>query len=113
MVKRCECGHTIERHNKKGICQGSITDGLFLMSYPCSCTKVRPAPPPLHFKETQYGFEYGAAKINRLFSDTKKGWVCIGIDTPKNEKTKQQGYQIFVTKSGKVRICQPGGKEMK
>ena len=36
-----------------------------------------------HYKETQYGFEYGSAKVSRLFSDEKKGWVTIGVTTPK------------------------------
>ena len=55
---------------------------------------------PMHYKETQYGFEYGAAKVNRLFSDEKKGWVTLGITTDKFP----YGIQIYVTKTGKVRI---------
>jgi len=52
----------------------------------------------IHYEETQYGFDYGAAKVNRLFSDEKKGWVVIGVDTPKGQT------QVYVTKTGKVRV---------
>ncbi len=49
-------------------------------------------------ENTQYGFVWGAADVKRLCSDDKKGWVYIGIDTPK------QRIEIYVTKSGKVRV---------
>ena len=52
----------------------------------------------LHYKETKYGFEYGAAIVSRLISDDKKGWVTIGVST------KKQAIQIYVTKTGKIRI---------
>ena len=52
----------------------------------------------MHFCETKYGFEYGAAKITRLFSDEKKGWITVEVKTPKEE------LQIYVTKTGKIRI---------
>jgi len=57
-----------------------------------------------HYKETQYGFEYGSAKVSRLFSDEKKGWVTIGVTTPKYP----HGIQVYVTKTGKVRIHSKG-----
>ncbi len=57
-----------------------------------------------HYQETPYGFEWEAAKIERLFSDKKKGWVTIGITTPKHP----HGIQIYVTKTGKVRIHSEG-----
>ena len=60
----------------------------------------------MHYKETRYGFEYGAAKVNRVFSDEKKGWVVLGIETPKHK----HGLQIYVTKTGKVRIHSEGGE---
>ena len=56
----------------------------------------------MHYKETKYGFEYGDAKVCRLFSDEKKGWVTLGI-----ESSKYSGHaaiQIYVTKTGKIRI---------
>jgi hypothetical protein len=54
----------------------------------------------MHYKETKYGFEYGAAKVERIFSDDKAGWVALEIKTPKHK----HGLQIYVTKTGKVRI---------
>ena len=50
------------------------------------------------FSETKYGFKYGAVDVTRIFSDEKKGWVTIGMKTPKDE------IQIYVTKTGKIRI---------
>lgn len=58
----------------------------------------------IHYLETQYGFEYGAAEINRLYSDDKKGLVVLGIYTPKAE------LQIYVTKTGKIRVCDKNGE---
>lgn len=59
-----------------------------------------------HYKETIHGFEYGAAKINRMCSDEKKGWVSISVSTPRDQ------VQIYVTKTGKVRVWNKNG-EMK
>jgi len=53
----------------------------------------------IHYKETPYGFEWGALKVNRLFSDATQKWVTLGIDTPKNQK-----IQVYVTERGEVRI---------
>lgn len=58
----------------------------------------------MHYRETQYGFEYGNAKVTRLFSDEKKEWVTIGIDTDK------QYIQVYVTKTGKLRIHSKEGE---
>ena len=63
-----------------------------------------PEPAPIHFKQTQYGFEYGDAKITRLFSDKKKGWVAIGLGSSKYKNS----IQLYVTKTGKVRIFLEG-----
>ena len=52
----------------------------------------------MHFCNCQYGFEYGAAKITRLFSDEKKGWITVEVNTSK------ETLQIYVTKTGKIRI---------
>lgn len=60
-----------------------------------------------HFKETKYGFEWGAASVERCFSDKKKGWVTLVLRTKKNPN----GIQIYVTKTGKVRIHGDDGKE--
>jgi len=62
----------------------------------------------MHYKETQYGFDYGAAKVTRLFSDEEKGWVTLGIETPKYKGIS--GLQIYVTKTGKVRIHDARGE---
>lgn len=59
----------------------------------------------VEYKELEYGFKYGAAKVTRLFSDEKKGWVTLGIETPK------ASVQIYVTKTGKIRVFTPGGGE--
>ena len=56
----------------------------------------------IHFKEIQYGFEYGSAKITRLHSDVKKSWVIIGLETPKFKGSN--AIQIYITKTGKVRF---------
>ena len=53
-----------------------------------------------HYAETKYGFEWGAAKIERCFSDDKKGWVTMLLTTNRHP----HGIQIYVTKTGKVRI---------
>ena len=58
----------------------------------------------IHFENIKYGFEYGAAKITRLFSDQKKGWVTIGVDTAKTD------IQVYITKAGKVRIHDKNGE---
>ena len=53
---------------------------------------------PIHFKETQYGFEWGAATVERCCSDRKKGWVVMRLQTPRIE------LQVYVTRTGKVRV---------
>lgn len=62
----------------------------------------------LHYKETQYGFEYGDAKVTRMFSDEKKGWVTIGIESSKYNGN--HGVQIYVTKTGKIRVFTKDGE---
>lgn len=56
------------------------------------------------FAELPYGFQYGAAKVTRLFSDEKKGCITLGIETPK------QAIQVYVTKTGKIRINDSDGE---
>ena len=55
-----------------------------------------------HYEETEYGFDYGCARINRLCSDDEKGWVVLGITTPKRH------VQVYITKTGKIRIYSNG-----
>lgn len=54
----------------------------------------------IYFEETRTGFTWGAAKLTRGFCDSRKGWVTLILTTPKH----QSGIQIYVTKSGKVRV---------
>lgn len=61
---------------------------------------------PEHYVETKYGFEWGAAKIERGFSDKKKGWITMILTTPKHP----YGIQIYVTKTGKVRVSSANGE---
>ena len=58
----------------------------------------------MHFENTQYGFEWGAIKIERDMSDNKKGWVQFCIQTPKHTREKRTCIDVYVTKTLKVRI---------
>jgi hypothetical protein len=52
----------------------------------------------MHFKNTDYGFEWGSLRVQRNASDDLKGWVSLGVSTPKSS------VQIYSTKTGKVRV---------
>ena len=52
----------------------------------------------LDYKITSYGFEYGSAKVERIASDWKKGWVVLIVETAKG------WVQIYCTKSGNIRV---------
>ena len=67
----------------------------------------------INFKETRYGFEFGDAKISRLFSDDKKGWVTLSLETSKYNRNKNTEIQIYITKTGKVRIHSGNGEWLK
>lgn len=56
----------------------------------------------IHFEETTYGFNWGSAEVTRMMSDNKKKWIVLGVKTPKTE------MQIYVTKTGKVRVFSHG-----
>jgi len=58
----------------------------------------------IHYAETEYGFEYGAAKVTRITSDKKRKWIVLGIETPKTR------LQVYVTKTGKVRVHSEGAE---
>jgi hypothetical protein len=62
----------------------------------------------IHYATTQYGFEWGASNVIRHCADDRRGWVIIGLDTPKHAKQKE--LQIYVTKTGKVRIFSANGE---
>ena len=62
-------------------------------------------------EQTEYGFRYRSATISRCCSDAKQGWIILLLNTPKYQDGR--GIQIYVTKSGKVRVYGPDrdGKE--
>ena len=55
-------------------------------------------------KTTEFGFEFGPVGVERLFADDKKGWVVLGI------KTAKADLQVYVTKTGKVRVSDSRGE---
>ena len=62
----------------------------------------------IHFKNTQFGFEWGNANLSRGFDDDKHGWVTIILETDKYKGNR--ALQIYVTKTGKVRIHDASGE---
>lgn len=48
-----------------------------------------------HCIDTQYGFEFGCARIERVCSED---WVVMRLKTPR------KAYQIYVTPTGLVRL---------
>lgn len=65
----------------------------------------KPLLADVHFAVNQFGFEYGDAKVERIMSESRKGWVVIGI------KSSRKQIEIYVTKKGKIRVMTYGGKE--
>lgn len=63
----------------------------------------------MEFKEIDYGFKWGPAEITRVCSDEKRGWIILSIKT----KKYPYGLQVYITKTGKVRVHSPNGKEWK
>lgn len=57
----------------------------------------------MHYKETNYGFEWGALKVERLGSF--KGYVVLGITTPYQtlEVTTSPTGRVLRTKQLKIR----------
>lgn len=49
-------------------------------------------------ENTQYGFKWGALTVERYCSDEQKGWVYMGVRSPK------QHIEIYCTKTGKIRV---------
>lgn len=56
----------------------------------------------------QHGIEWGSSKITLMFDDDEKEWVTWGLETPKYKG--QNRIQIYVTKTGKVRINDTRGE---
>lgn len=54
------------------------------------------------------GFEYGSAKVTRLLANQEKGFVIVAVETPKYGPGNFM--QIYVTKTGKVRVFDKGGE---
>jgi len=61
----------------------------------------------MRYEETKYGFNYGALDIERTCSDEKKGWIVITL------RTKKISIQVYVTKTGKIRLHDECGREFK
>jgi len=66
----------------------------------------------MNYAETRFGFDYGAAKVERVCSDEKRGWVVIQIYGMRGEKV-QSDVHVYVTKGGKVRVFSRDGSEWK
>jgi len=56
------------------------------------------------YAETPYGFDYGAAKVQRICSDDRRGWIVIEVKSPKHM------LRINVTKTGKMRLWLDGSE---
>lgn len=56
-------------------------------------------------KKTKHGFEWGDAKVKRLWACEKRGCVMLALTTSKRK------IEIYITKTGKVRIWSKDGKE--
>jgi hypothetical protein len=52
----------------------------------------------IRFKPTDFGFEWGAVTVTRCISDDTKGFVAMSVKTAKTE------LQVYVTKTGKMKI---------
>ena len=52
----------------------------------------------MQIQRTPHGFDWSCAKIECLASDEKKGWIYLGVTTPKDS------IEIYITKSGKVKV---------
>ena len=55
---------------------------------------------------TQYGFEFGPATIERACSDDPKGWIMLLLKTERHPT----GIQLYVTRTGKVRVHSAAGE---
>lgn len=54
------------------------------------------------YRDTDYGFDYGSAKVTRIASNEDLGWVVVEIETPKTR------VQVYATKTGQVRLYVDG-----
>lgn len=58
----------------------------------------------MHPQRTPHGIEWGPAELDCGFSDDKKGWIVFILKTAKHPR----GIQVYVTKTGKVRVLSSG-----
>lgn len=58
-------------------------------------------------KRTDHGFQFGSALVECLASDEKKGWVMVGVKTPKGR------IDVYATKTGKLRAFLDGVEMVK
>ena len=56
-------------------------------------------------KITKHGFEWGDVEIKRLWCDEKRGCAMLALTTSKRK------IEVYVTKTGKVRIFSKNDKE--
>ena len=61
----------------------------------------------MRYEETAYGFNWGAADVERAMSDAKKGWVALTVKTPR------QDVQVYVTRTGLIRVFERKSGEWK
>ena len=59
-------------------------------------------------KTTEYGFKWGPVEVDRACNDDKKGWAILMVKTKKHP----HGIQVYVTKTGKVRVYSDAGEWM-
>lgn len=62
-------------------------------------------PRGIHQRDTLSGFEYGAARIDRVNSNLETGEVTLGLMTP---KTEPGAMQIRINDAGHIRIFYGG-----
>lgn len=53
---------------------------------------------------TMYGFVFGSARVERMCADEMRGTVTVGVSTPKVK------LEVYVTRSGKVRVFSDKGE---
>lgn len=63
----------------------------------------------MHYKETPYGFEYGAVTIEREISDEKQGWVQIGV---RSKQLPCYNIHLYITKTGRIKVFDLDGRRM-
>lgn len=57
----------------------------------------------MNASNTQFGFEFGPATVERIISQ-RKGWVLIDVRSPKPKET----VEVYMTKTGKTRVYKNG-----